>query len=56
MSLRKQMFLVIVTTSTLFSLCYATEQLSGNEITVQPDINKVAMEELNMTSLRFCND
>gem|GEM_PF-3675577 len=35
---------------------YAAEQLSGTKLNVQPNIDQNVVNDLNGTSLRFCND
>lgn len=40
----------------IISTAYAAEQLSGGQLNVQPEIDKAIVADMNLTSLRFCND
>lgn len=52
---KKSIFAIILLT--LFgTLSYAAEQISGTQITSQPEIDTGAVAELNLTSARFCNN
>ena len=56
MKIYKKIIVAIFVISILFTATYAAEQLSGSRLTAQPEIDKKAMEDINLVSLRFCND
>lgn len=52
----KKTIIAISIISMLFAATYATEEFSGGKLTVQPEMNSEAMEAINLTSFRFCDD
>jgi hypothetical protein len=52
----KKIIIAVFVINIFFAATNATEQLSGNIITSQPEVDKKAVEDINLVSLRFCND
>jgi hypothetical protein len=56
MKLYKRIIIAVFVIGMLFTTTHATEQLSWSRLTAEPEIDKKAMEDINLVSLRFCND
>lgn len=56
MKIYKKTIIAVFVISMLFAATKATEQLTENTLTAQPEIDKKAVADINLVSLRFCND